>query len=234
MARAPHPVPGIAPDRPLLGRAQALEALGRVSDAIEALEQLRDAGADDRACWFPVATSLGCCYLRVGRYRTGNVLLRELNEEMEALDWAGTSDHARVVAALIELALQRGRRGEAVDLAARHVHQGLPAARPARAAALDGLSLRAERAGRLDEATLLAERAAAAWADEVDVRSGARLKLVAAKVLTESPYHALVDLVAELRVARDAFEAAGWHADVVACEAAMSRAEERGRAAPPA
>ena len=66
------------------------------------------------------------------------------------------------------------------------------------------------------------------------MRSGARLKLVAAKVLTESPYHALVDLVAELRVARDAFEAAGWHADVVACEAAMSRAEERGRAAPPA
>ena len=108
VARARHPVPGIAPDRPLLGRAQALEALGRVSDAIEALEQLRDAGAGDRACWFPVATSLGCCYLRVGRYRTGNVLLRELNEEMEALDWAGTSDHARVVAALIELALQRG------------------------------------------------------------------------------------------------------------------------------
>jgi transcriptional regulator with XRE-family HTH domain len=217
--------------RVALGRAQALEALGRVAEAAEQLERLRAAAPSDAAVGFSAATSLACCHLRTLRLRSGEELLTALYDQMDAVGWAGTGDHARVVTALIELAVAQRRPADAAELAGRHLGDPLPAPRPDHARALGERSARAEAAGRIADATVLAERAAAAWADEVDVRVGARLKLVAAMACATPADAPLERLVAEVGAARAAFAGGGSATDVSACDRALGVLTRRQQAA---
>ena len=159
--------------------AQALESVGRISDALTELEVLRsEAAAGKRyADELQLTVDLVRCYEEVGDVSLAVDVGQATLVRMTDLDLAGTDEHAQLVSSLIGAHYERGDLRRAQILATEALAQvevrGSPSAR---AKVYWNASLAADGSGDTAGALMLAERAVALLSEGHETRSIGRLR----------------------------------------------------------
>ena len=166
------------------GLGSALEALGRLEDAVAVLEGLREELPVDGGVWLEVMVSLCRCYREAGDLQravdVGEAALTSLVE----LDLRDSASGIRLVATLLSAYFERGDVLRATQLAADTVRRADRAGDPAgRAAAHWNASLLLANRGRVPDAVTHAERALALLGEGEDQRNLARLRVSYASLL---------------------------------------------------
>lgn len=170
--------------RARLGLGSALEALGRLEDAVVVLEGLREELPVDGGGWLEVMVSLCRCYREAGDLQravdVGEAALTSLTE----LGLRDSASGIRLVATLLSAYFERGDVLRATQLAADTVSRADRAGDPAgRAAAHWNASLLLANRGRVPDAVTHAERALALLGEGEDKRNLARLRVSYASLL---------------------------------------------------
>jgi len=169
------------------GRVRALEAEGRLEEALVDLEHLRDDLRPDHPLWLPAAVTAARCSAEIGDlHRAVDVAESALAAAREqGLD--GTAEHAELVSTLVGCYERRGDAARAAQLAEDLLQAADRLGSPrARAAAYWNASLLAQRRGHLDKALSWAERAVSLLADQDNERNLARARVAFAWVLLRS------------------------------------------------
>jgi transcriptional regulator with XRE-family HTH domain len=173
-----------------LARAEALERLGSLDQAVKELEGLRGEAqkAPSELPWLPVVLVLSRCYREAGDLQAAIDVATTALEHYEVLGLRGLDGHPQLVATL---ALAHFDRGDL--LKAQTLLDDLLATAPAgdrigRAAAHWNAAVVAAGRGRAGEALRLSERAAALLAENAEERLVARLKVTRAWIhLAQDP-----------------------------------------------
>ncbi len=208
-------------------RANALEAVGRLTEAIETLEQLdeearRSARLEEH---LRLVIDLVRCYHEAGDVAHALDLGVAALDTVASLGLAGSDVHAELVSTVIGAYYVRGdlvTAGRLAEVALRDVDErGTPRAR---AAVYWNASIVAEAADDLAAAVLLAERALTLYAEGDDERALARLRVAYGWLLlrTAPPQPEAASVV--LEVARAALVDVGSATDVAYCETELARA----------
>lgn len=187
-----QPLPTRLRDQTRHVRAQALEALGRLSEAAAELEELAHRAVDDNRWndYLTITVDLVRCYQQAGDNDYSIELAQQVLDRVDRLDLAGSDEHARLVATLIGSYYVRGdltKAGVEAQQALTAIEQRGSAT--ARGSLLWNAALVAEGAGNVDDALALAERSLALFAEGDDTRAIARLQVAYAWLLlrTASP-----------------------------------------------
>ena len=208
-------------------RAHALEAVGRLAEAIDTLEDLdEEAQADARLEeHLRLVVDLVRCYQEAGDNAHALDLGVAALDAVGSLELAGTDIHAELVSAVIGAYYVRGdlvTAGRLAEVALSDVgNRGTPRAR---AAVYWNASLVAEASDDIAAAVALAERALALYADGDDERSLARLRVAYGWLLlrtTPPQPEAARDM---LLVAQTALAEVGSATDAAYCETELARA----------
>jgi tetratricopeptide (TPR) repeat protein len=163
-------------DRAHYLHARALEAQGRLEEAILDLEQVHCAGVADLQ-WVEARTALSRCYRETGDLSRAVECGRPA---LDLLDAAGLSQSDEAIQLVVTVAaayFERGDTGEAKRLCQRAVDRAERAGSPrAKASAYWNASMIESRQGSTSTAVSLAERALALLSEGNDGRNLARLR----------------------------------------------------------
>lgn len=175
-----RPVPSRLRDQTRHVRAQALEALGRLSEAAAELEALGNRAVDEHRWndYLTITVDLVRCYQQAGDNEYSIDLAQKVLERVDSLGLTGSDEHARLVATLIGSYYVRGdltKAGVEAKQALAAIEERGSAT--ARGSILWNAALVAEGAGNVDDALALAERSLALFADGDDRRTLARLQV---------------------------------------------------------
>ena len=179
LAAPPHTVPPRVRHRALRLRAEALEGVGRLEDAVREIEPLRAEAAEGRQ-WLEALSltlMLARCHKELGDLRHALTLSTEAMDRAVRLELTGTDVHAELSAMVIGLHYLLGDLARA-DLLADDVLSQLEdsGSRHARGSVYWNASLNAHARGDHTKALTLAERALALYAEDDDERGLARLR----------------------------------------------------------
>ena len=207
-------------------RARALEAVGRLVDAIDELEDL-DAGVDSRVEeHMSLTIDLVRCYQEAGDVAHALDLGAAALHSVATLGLAGTDLHAELVSTVIGAYYVRGdlvTAGRLAESALRDVDdRGTPRAR---AAVYWNASLVAEAADDTSAAVMLAERALALYSEGDDERSLARLRVAYGWLLLRTSPPQPQQARDVLLTAHPSLIAVASATDVAYCETELARAE---------
>jgi tetratricopeptide (TPR) repeat protein len=209
------------------GEARALEALGRLEDAVTAYEKIRAADVRDpagAARWAETVIALCRCSVELGDLGRAVELGEDALDHLDVLGLDGTELQAQLVSSLLFAYFQRGDLVRAQLLAdALIASVDARPSRVARGAAYWNASLVAESRGRLAEALDLAERALAMFAESDNRRSIARLRIAYAWLLMRQDDPPLVRAEALLRQAREELVDTGTAVDLAYCDTELAR-----------
>lgn len=213
--------------RAVWGRCEALEVAGRLEEAVEALEAVREQARAE-----PQLESLVRCALALSR------CCREVGDLGRAVDVAEdglaalrrlrAEDSDLAVDLLCTLAAAHQERGDLVRagqllVRVRQTADALGTPR-ARGAALWNASALASDLGQHEDAVELAHRALALFGEGDDARNLARLRNAYGALLLRTGPRALTEAWQALTAARAALLEVGSQVDVAYCETELSRA----------
>lgn len=208
------------------GLAQALEAAGRLEQAIAVFEELRsraDSAAD--AGWLSATIALVRCYREAGDLGRSADLGERALERLEALGLPGTDLHVQLGASVAFTAYERGDLVRARQLIERVLAQAEALdSRRARGAAYWNASVIAAERGDIGDAIELSERALGLFAEEADARNAARLRNSYAELLLRDEPPRSRQALGLLEQARDSLLTVGTLTDVAYCETEIARA----------
>lgn len=155
--------------------ALALEALGRLDDAVALLEQL--ASSPNGATALQASIALSRCYREAGDLAHAIDVGERARRQASDGGLAGTDDDVRLAATLVAAYHERGDVAYAAQLCQQAIRAAeLNASPPARAAAYWNASVLAWKRSKYGEAVSLAERALSLLSESEDERSLARLR----------------------------------------------------------
>ncbi|MHB8452875.1 MAG: hypothetical protein ACYDAQ_20830, partial [Mycobacteriales bacterium] len=208
------------------GLARALEAQGRLEQAIAIYEEVRiraDIARD--VSWVEATIALVRCYRETGDLGRSAELGDAALERLAALGLPRTELHVQLGASVAFTAYERGDLVWARQLIERVMAQAEQlGSRRAQGAACWNASVIAAERGDLGEAISLSERALLLFAEDGEDRNAARLRNSYAELLlrTDPPQPALaLDL---LQSARATLTEVGSLTDVAYCETEIARA----------
>jgi transcriptional regulator with XRE-family HTH domain len=208
-------------------RAQALEAVGRIEDAVVLLEQLRReaANAARSVDELELTISLIRCYSEAGDLSLAVELGESALERFRAARLESTDAYFRLVSSLIGAYYERGDLMRAVLLSRDAVERvDAEGGRDARAAVYWNASLSAEARGDVSAAVRMAERAVGLLAEQDDARSIARLRVAYGWLLLRTTPPDVAAATRQLSAARDALADVGSAVDRAYCETELGRA----------
>lgn len=164
-------------DEAAWGHARALEALGRLEDASEVLERLRESTTDEHL-WLQATVSVCRCYRETGDLMRAVEVGEHARVRLADLRLTGTTDGIKLVVTLAAAYHERGDVTRALILVQDALRDAEAINSPAaRAAAYWNASCMLSERGRLPEALQLAERALALLSEGEDERNLARLRV---------------------------------------------------------
>jgi tetratricopeptide (TPR) repeat protein len=220
--------PGTAThEETLWGTARALEAQGRLEEAIGAYDGIRERAelAPDRAGrWADSVVALCRCSLEAGDLARAVDLGETAMRHIAELGLEPSELQAQIVSTLVGAYHQRGDLVRAQALADQLVHavEEQPS-HGARGAAYWNASLIAEARGRMGEALTLAEKALALYSEGESRRSLARLRVAYAWLLLREPEPRLERSRELLERARDDLLDSGTSVDLAYCDTELAR-----------
>ncbi len=163
-------------DRAHYLHARALEAQGRLDEAILHLEQVQSAGVADLQ-WVRARLALSRCYRETGDLSRAVECGRPALDLLEAAGLSQSDEAIQLVVTVAAAYFERGDTGEAKRLCQRAVERAERAGSPtARASAYWNASMIESRNGSVTVAVALAERALALLSEGNDGRNLARLR----------------------------------------------------------
>src|ERR671920_568831 len=175
----PEGTPGTAGtlrDRACYLHARALEAQGRLEDAIEDLEQVRCSGITDLQ-WVKARVALSRCYRETGDLGRAVDCARPALDLLNDAGLGHCDEAIQLVVTVAAAYYERGDCGEAQRLCKRAVEEAEREGSPiARASAYWNASMIESKQGSLSTAVSLAERALALLGEGNDGRNLARLR----------------------------------------------------------
>jgi len=209
------------------GVARALEALGRLEEAVEAYDAFRESAERDPiagGAWAEAVIAVCRCSLEVGDLSRaidlGEAALRRFSE----LELEGSEIQAQVASTLVGAYHQRGDLVRAQNVARELIRiVDSNESRVARGAAYWNASLVAESRGQLGDALALAERALAMYAESDRARALARLKIAYAWLLLRQPDPALDRAASLLAEARAELTDTGSAMDLAMADTELAR-----------
>jgi tetratricopeptide (TPR) repeat protein len=209
------------------GVARALEALGRLDDAVAAYEVIRRREVHDpvtAARWAETVIALCRCSVELGDLGRAIELGEGALDHLGALGLEGSEAQAQLVSSLLFAYFQRGDLVRA-QLLADTLIDAVDArpSRVARGAAYWNASLVAESRGRLAEALELADRAQAMFAESDSRRSIARLRVAYAWLLMRQDDPPVERAEGLLRQAREELADTGTAVDLAYCDTELAR-----------
>ncbi len=167
---------GLLRDRARFLHARALEATGRLEQAIVDLEQVRCAGSADLQ-WVRSRLALSRCYRETGDLTRAVECGRPALQLLEDAGLAHCDEAIQLVVTVAAAYYERGDTGEAKRLCQRAVERAEQAGSPtAKASAYWNASMIESKQGSIGTAVSLAERALALLGEGNDVRNLARLR----------------------------------------------------------
>jgi tetratricopeptide (TPR) repeat protein len=202
----PRTAPQALLDRAAFLQAKALESLGRLDDAIEALEALADRGPSLE--WARWCVALCRCYRESGDFsRSADLGDRVLAALREAgLD--GSDEAVQMTVTVAAAYFERGDVGHAVRLCRRAIAAADASGSPsARAAAYWNASMIEAKEGSVAKAIPLARTALALLAEGEGGRNLARLRSQLGIMLLQADPPEVVEAADNLARAKDEFEA---------------------------
>lgn len=208
--------------------AAALEAVGRLEDALTELEALRREAAVAKryAEELQLAVDLVRCYEEVGDVSLAVDLGQATLARLARLNLAGTDEHAQLVSALIGAHYDRGDLRRASKLAREAIAEidGI-GSRTARAKIYWNASLAAEATGDTAGALIIAERAVALMSGGDEARSLGRLRTALGWLLLRVVPPDLERAHIQLEAARYALRDVGSQIDLAYVETELGRCE---------
>jgi tetratricopeptide (TPR) repeat protein len=207
------------------GGVRALEALGRLEEALTDLEHLRDTIAVDHPLWLQTAVAAARCSAELGDLHRAVDVAELALADARAQGLEGTSEHAELVSTLVGCYERRGDAARAAQLAEDLLVSAdqLGNSR-SRAAAYWNASLLAQRRGHLDKAVRWAERAVTLLADQDNERNLSRARVAFAWVLLRTVPPELDRAVSLLRDAALSLADHGTATDRAYAHTELSRA----------
>jgi tetratricopeptide (TPR) repeat protein len=209
-------------------RARALEALGRLEEAIGEIESLREAARAERRHGEHLRLTVDAvrCYQEAGDVAYAIDVGEEALATVRTVGLAGTDVHAELVSSVAGAYYERGDLVRAQRLASGVLEELDEAGSAhARASVYWNASLVAEQRDDLPVALQLAERALAVYAEGDDERALARLRVAHGWLLLRSvpprPADARRALSASLAVLADV----GSSVDLAYCETELARCD---------
>ncbi len=209
-------------------RAQALEGLGNLEEALREIEDLRLLAREARHYEEHLRLTIDAvrCYLEAGDVSYALDVGETALATVHSWGLAGTDTHARLASTVLGAYYDRGDLVRAQQMATEvlaSLDQGGSA--QARAAVYWNASLLAEGRDDLPAALMLAERALAVYAEGEDVRSLARLRVAYGWLLLRCMPARPEDARRELTASRVALTDVGSEVDLAYCDTELSRCE---------
>jgi transcriptional regulator with XRE-family HTH domain len=208
------------------GLAEALEAQGRLEEAIAEFESIRARAAEvGDTSWLTATIALVRCYREVGDMgRSADVGERAL-EQLAGLGLAGTDLHVMLGASVASTAYERGDLVRARQLIERVMAEATASGSPrAQGAAFWNASLFSAERGEIGTALELSERALLLFHAEGATRNAARLRNAYAGLLLRIDRPQAEQALDLLISARDELTELGSLTDVAYCETEIARA----------
>jgi tetratricopeptide (TPR) repeat protein len=208
--------------------SNALEAVGRLEEALDGVEELRAEatriGRHDEHLRLTIdAVRL---YQEVGDVERAVEIGQDTLDYIEQSHLRGSDEHAQLASAVIGSYYERGDVERAKALAEQTIAEiGVDGSRTARGAVYWNASLAAEAAGDLPAALLLAERAIALYSEQDDARSLGRLRTAYGWLLLRSDPTNPDEALDHLNAAREQLIEVGTEIDLAYCETEIGRAE---------
>lgn len=209
-------------------RAQALEGLGELEEALCEIEDLRSLAEKARRYEEHLRLTVDAvrCYQEAGdvgyALDVGEAALATVRK------WGleGTDTHAELASSVLGAYYHRGDLVRAQRMAAEVLGVvGEAGSSQARAAVYWNASLLSERRDDLPAALMLAERALAVYAEGEDVRALARLRVAYGWLLLRCMPARPEDARRELTASREALVDVGSEVDMAYCDTELSRCE---------
>lgn len=177
--------------RAVWGRARALEATGRLEEAIRGFEGLREQAEREpgRASWLPPVIALARCYHAVGDLGQAISLGERALEHLHRLGLTAGHENTELGRVLLLAYVDRSEPGRAHELGRRMLVTAEPAG-PSIAAVYRRASSKALSEGSVGDALYFADRAIAVHGEDERPRSRARLRVAGARALLRgvAPY----------------------------------------------
>jgi tetratricopeptide (TPR) repeat protein len=211
------------------GACRALEALGRLEEAIAGYDQIRIAAATDPAhsgLWAEAVIALCRCSSEAGDLARAVELGEDALQHLGGLGLELSELQVQIVSTLVGSYYRRGDLVRAQVLVSDLIRavEGQPS-RTARGAAYWNASLVSESRGHLGEAINLAEKALAMYAEGENHRSFARLRVAYAWLLLRQAEPAVDRSRELLQQARAELVETGGTVDVAYCDTELARCE---------
>ena len=209
-------------------RAQALEGLGDLEEALREIEDLRQRAQEARQYEEHLRLTIDAvrCYVEVGDVSYALDVGEAALATVHSWGLAGTDTHAQLASTVLGAYYDRGDLVRAQRMATEVLAAlGESGSAQARAAVYWNASLLAEKRDDLPAALMLAERALAIYAEGEDVRALARLRVAYGWLLLRCMPARPEDARRELTASREALADVGTVVDLAYCDTELSRCE---------
>jgi len=209
-------------------RAQALEGLGELEEALREIENLRREAQEARRYDEHLRLTVDAvrCYQEAGDVAYALDVGEAALSTVRSWGLSGTDTHAELASAVLGAYYLRGDIVRAQRMATEVLEiVGEAGSAQARAAVYWNASLLSEQRDDLPAALMLAERALAVYAEGDDVRALARLRVAYGWLLLRCMPARPEDARRELTVSRAALVDVGSEVDVAYCDTELSRCE---------
>jgi tetratricopeptide (TPR) repeat protein len=209
------------------GQARALEAQGRLEQAIAGYERLlaNTRTSDGREQVVTVVIALARCYREVGDFAHSVEIAEAALDRLTTAGLSGTDLEVQLACTLAAAYTERGDLTKATNVARQTIDRAERAGSPrARGSAYWNASVIAHEAGRRTEALSLAERALALFGENDDERNLARLRNAYAGLMLRVEQPRVEPAMEQLLRAWDALSDSGSAVDLAYCETEIARA----------
>lgn len=209
-------------------RAQALEGLGELEEALSEIEDLRRQAQEARRYDEHLKLTVDAvrCYHEVGDVAYALDVGETALAAVRSWGLSGTDTHAELASTVLGAYYERGDLVRAQRMATEVLDVvGESGSAHARAAVYWNASLVAEQRDDLPAALMLAERALAVYAEGEDVRAIARLRVAYGWLLLRCLPARPEDARRELSAGREVLADVGSQVDIAYCDTELSRCE---------
>ena len=184
-------------------RGAALEAQGRLADAAQVFERLRDAG-DRCPRGLPAMIALSRCYRDAGDLNRAIDVGESALARLREAGLEGSDEAVRLLLAVAAAYFERGDEMYAINITKTAIERAVAAAEPAvQAAAYWSASVFESNSGRHGAAVAFAERAVELLKQGQDAHRVSRLRAQLGVMLLRSPDGDVAQAEQQLRTARD-------------------------------
>ena len=209
-------------------RAQALEGLGDLEEALREIEDLRRDAQEARRYDEHLRLTVDAvrCYQEAGDVAYALDVGEAALATVRSWGLTGTDTHAELASSVLGAYYVRGDVLRAQQMATEVLDVvGAAGSAQARAAVYWNASLLSEQRDDIPAALMLAERALAVYAEGDDVRALARLRVAYGWLLLRCMPARPEDAVRELTISRAALVDVGSEVDVAYCDTELGRCE---------